>query len=79
MNPFRIRAHKNSAQRVRSAEDSLARLVKEKHMDSIRELPHIGEGIASTIAEFVDTGRIKLLDRLQRKISSEDVFKQVQG
>ncbi len=78
-NPFRIRAYRNSAQSVRSAEKSLARLVKEKKMNSVRELPHIGEGIASTIAEFVDTGRIGLLNRLQGEISPEDVFQQVPG
>lgn len=78
-NPFRVRAYRNSAQIVRSTENSLARLVKNNRLDSIKELPYIGEGIASAIAEFVNTGRIRLLNRLQGEISPEDVFKQVPG
>jgi NAD-dependent DNA ligase len=78
-NPFRIRAYRNSARSVRAAEESLAKLVLEKNMDTVRNFPHIGEGIATTIAEFVNTGRIRLLDRLHGEISPEDVFQQVPG
>lgn len=78
-NLFRIRAYRNGARSVRAAEESLARVVENKGMEAVRDLPHIGEGIASTIAEFVDTGRVRLLDRLQGEISPEDVFKRVPG
>jgi hypothetical protein len=48
-------------------------------MDAVSDLPHIGDGITSTIAEFINTGRIRLLDRLHGEISPEDVFQQVPG
>jgi hypothetical protein len=78
-NPFRIRAYRNSAKSVQAAEEPLAELVRGKRTEKVKELPHVGEGIASTIAEFVKTGRIRLLDRLQGEISPEDVFQQVPG
>jgi DNA polymerase (family 10) len=78
-NLFRIRAYRNGAQSIRATEESVARLVREKRMDAVTSLPRIGEGIASTIAEFVETGRIRLLDRLRGEISPEDVFEQVPG
>jgi len=78
-NPFRIRAYRNAARSVRAADESLAEHVLGKNMDRIRGLPHIGVGIASAIAEFVNTGRIRLLDRLQGEISPEDVFQRVPG
>jgi len=78
-NPFRIRAYRNGARSVQTAGESLAELVQQNQIDALKDLPNIGEGIASTIAEFVHTGRICLLDRLQGEISPEDVFKQVPG
>jgi hypothetical protein len=78
-NPFRVRAYRNGARSVRAAGDSLARLVEKKQMKVVQDLPFIGEGIASTIAEFVNTGRVNLLDRLQGEISPEDLFMQVPG
>lgn len=78
-NPFRIRSYRNGALSVRSAGDSLAHLIRENQMDAVKDLPYVGEGLASTIYEFVKTGRIRLLDRLQGEVSPEDVFKQVPG
>jgi len=78
-NLFRIRAYQNSAQSIRSAKNSLDRLIKENQINKVKDLPHVGEGIASTIAEYVNTGRISLLDRLKGEISPEDIFEQVPG
>jgi DNA polymerase (family 10) len=78
-NPFRIRAYRNGARSVRESEMPLVRLVEEKRTREIKNLPHVGEGIASAIVEFVHTGRIRLLDRLQGEISPEDMFERVPG
>lgn len=78
-NLFRIRAYRKSAQSVREAEQPVSRLVENHQIDKVKDIPFVGEGLASTIAEYVNTGRVKLLSRLQGKISPEDVFIQVPG
>lgn len=76
-NVHKIRAYRNAAKSVKTAESSLARMVRDNDMQSIKDLPFIGEGIAATIAEFVKTGKSRLLHRLQGEISPEDLFAQV--
>ena len=78
-NPFRIRAYRTAAQYVRFAEDSLVDLVSQGGHAALESLPHIGEGLAATIGEFVRTGQSSLLERLQEHASSEDVLRRVPG
>ena len=78
-NPFRMRAYRTGAQRVRFAEESFAELVSTGGHAALEALPDIGEGLAATIAEFVRTGRSSLLERLQGRASSEAVLRQVPG
>jgi len=76
-NFHKIRAYRKGAEAVRSADASIARLVRKNDMQSIKDLPFIGEGIASAIAEFVKTGKSRLFERLQGEISPEDIFARV--
>jgi len=76
-NFHKIRAYRNGAKSVREARQPLAPLVRRHELQPIKDLPFIGEGITSTIAEFVKTGKSRLLDRLQGEISPEDIFVQV--
>jgi len=76
-NFHKIRAYRKGAESVRSADTSLAQLVRKHDRQAIKDLPFIGEGIASAIAEFVRTGKSRVLDRLQGEISPEDIFAQV--
>jgi DNA polymerase/3'-5' exonuclease PolX len=78
-NPFRIRAYRTGAQRARLAETSFADLVAQGGPAALEARPDIGEGLAATIVEFVDTGRSSLLERLQGHVSPEDTIKQVPG
>lgn len=78
-NPFRVQAYRNGAQTVRSAERSVAEIVREEGRDALRALPGIGRGLAATIAEFVQTGRLALLSRLQGEASPEELFSDVPG
>ena len=77
-NAFRIRAYRNGAQSVRAAEESVARLAREDEA-ALRDLPDIGSGLAATIAEYVNSGRSGLLERLQGETAPEDVFTRVPG
>jgi len=64
-NPFRVRAYRKAADSVRGTDRPVAGMVKEGDDEALQELPGVGKGIASTIGEFVNTGRSGLLQRLQ--------------
>ncbi len=78
-NPFRVRAYRSGAKFVRNMKEPLADLVKSGDGQALQTMPHIGEGLARLIEEYVKTGKSGLLLRLQGEVSPEDVFGQVPG
>jgi DNA polymerase (family 10) len=58
---FRAKAYANAARRMETADVDLAALAREGKLTS---LPGIGEGIASVVAEMVETGRSSLHESL---------------
>jgi hypothetical protein len=78
-NPFRVRAYRAGAQQVRAAAESLAVVVATEGREALEQRPAIGAGLAATIAEFVQTGRCRLLERLQGEVMPEDVLRRVPG
>jgi hypothetical protein len=78
-NPFRVRAYRDGAQTVRAAGRSLSEWVGEEGRQAIQELPGIGRGLSTLIAEVVHTGRSNLLARLEGEVSPEDLFARVPG
>jgi len=78
-NPFRIRAYRQAANSILKSELSLAELVKNNQMDRIKEIEGIGDSIAGAIKEYVNTGRIGLLERLRGSVSPESLFMTVPG
>ncbi len=78
-NPFRIRAYRDAAQTLRTHDRPVAGLVRDEGAEALEELPGIGPSLAGAVAEFVHTGRLGLLDRLQGEVSPEDLFRVVPG
>lgn len=78
-NPFRVRAYREGAESIRDSDKPAAQLIKQDKTDALTELPHIGEGLAAVIGEYVTEGRSILLDDLEKKVSPADVFKRVPG
>ena len=76
-NPFRVRAYRNASQTVAYAKVPVASLVHEPV--AMMALPGIGQHICSAIREYVATGHLHMLERLEGKISPEDLFKTVPG
>lgn len=79
VNPFRVRAYRQAADRVRSLDGSIRDLYLDQGLEGLKELSGIGEALARTIEEMLETGRSSQLDRLQAEIEPEDLFKQVPG
>lgn len=78
-NPFRIRSYRNAADIIRKMEKPVAEIISEKDKDALQEIPGIGNRLAASIREIVKTGHLKLLDRLESKLSPERLFSKVPG
>jgi len=65
-NPFRVRAYRNAARTIESLPESVAVMLARGA--DLSELPGIGEDLAAKIKEFVETGQLRLLDEVQRRL-----------
>lgn len=64
-NPFRVRAYRRAAQVVRTLPRELAEIHDPEEYDA---LPGIGKDLARKIAELIETGRLKALEKLRRDV-----------
>jgi DNA polymerase (family 10) len=78
-NPYRVTAYRRGAETVRNADTALADLSRAHDIDALKNLPDIGQALASTVMEYVNTGRSGLLDRLERETDPGQLFAQLPG
>lgn len=78
-NPYRIAAYRKAALLVATSSQSIAGLALSGEGEKLEDLPDIGKSIAGSIREFVHTGRLGLLERLEGQVSPEDLFSTVPG
>lgn len=63
-NPFRVRAYRNAARELEALGVPVAELLA--NGEDLTELPGIGKDLAAKIGEIVETGKCRLLTKLQR-------------
>ena len=68
-NPFRVRAYRNAARSVRGLGPELKDMVAQG--EDLTRFPDIGKELAAKIAEYVTTGAVQALKKLQDKIPDE--------
>jgi putative hydrolase len=78
-NPFRVNAYLRAAQTLESLSEDARDILHDQGNDGLRQLPFIGRGLASSIAEIARTGRLSQLDRLHGEAEPEIVFQTVPG
>jgi len=78
-NPYRVRAYRSAADRLRSLDRPVHELVEQEGRAGLMQLPHIGRGLAKTIEELALAGRSELLERLRGKSQAEAVLATVPG
>ena len=81
---FRVNAYRRAGRSLGNREEDIAELVLSKRDRperdrSLEDIPHVGKKIASLIREFVRSGRIGLLERLEGEIAPENLFRSVPG
>jgi hypothetical protein len=77
--PFRANAYRRAARVTADWETSIAELADDGAAEKLEDLPDIGKSIAGAIREFVHTGRLGLLDRLEGQVAPEELFATVPG
>ena len=65
-NPFRVRAYRNAARRLRELEEQITDLLD--HGADLTEIEGIGKEIAEKLRDMVQTGRLKQLDELAERV-----------
>jgi DNA polymerase (family 10) len=78
-NPYRVHAYRKAARLVGQSDRSIAKLALSEEGEKLEDLPDIGKSIAGAIREFVHSGRLTLLERLEGQVSPEDLFSTVPG
>jgi len=74
-NPFRIRSYRDAARIISSMSGNLSSM--ENDPAKIRDLPGIGENLSEKIIEILQTGKLKQLERLNKRVppSVSDIMK----
>lgn len=78
-NRFRVEAYRRGAETARHTDRSLADLARAHDIDALKGLPGIGQALASTVMEYVNTGRSGLLERLEGEMDPGHLFGQLPG
>jgi hypothetical protein len=78
-NPFRIASYRRAANHLREWECSAATRLRCGGVEALRAIEGVGEGLAATIAELVETGHVALLDRLESEIEPEKLLQRLPG
>ena len=76
-NPFRVNAYLHAAVTLDSLERNVAELMQAKGIKGLVALPGIGEGIASSIYEYVATGRMSRLENLRGAADPVELFRSI--
>lgn len=65
-NPFRVRAYRNAARTIEGQSQSIEAMLAEGA--DLSELPAIGKDLAGKIAEIVETGHFRDLEKLEKRV-----------
>ena len=76
---FRIRAYRKAADRIDLLRTPLGDILAKEGRQGLIALPAIGAGIATAIAEMLQTGRWSQLDRLRGELAPERLFQTLPG
>jgi len=78
-NAYRVGSYRRAAETVAGADRPVAEIAAEAGEAGLKELPGIGEKLAGSIREIVESGRFGLLERLRSEVSPEEVLAGVPG
>jgi hypothetical protein len=77
--PFRVAAYVRAASTLRFMREPLDDFFRQRGLEGLKELPHIGETIARAIRELLTHGRLPMLDRLRGEADPVALLRSVPG
>jgi DNA polymerase (family X) len=77
--PFRIAAYRRAAEAVQRLDRALADIEAEGGRDALDAIPAVGAAIARAIAEMLNTGRWRFLERLRSSTGPAALFMTIPG
>jgi putative hydrolase len=77
--PFRVGAYLRAAATVRSMREPVDEVFRERGLEGLKELPHVGESIARAVRELLTHGRLPMLDRLRGEADPVALLASVPG
>jgi putative hydrolase len=78
-NPYRINAYRRAAEAIEALDEDVRDVLTREGTDGLIRLPFIGSGIASSIREIAETGRLARLERIRGTLQPEQLFQTVPG
>jgi DNA polymerase (family 10) len=78
-NPFRIASYRRAASHLREWDRPAATQLRCGGVEALRAIEGVGEGLAATIAELIETGHVALLDRLESEAEPEKLLQRLPG
>jgi DNA polymerase (family 10) len=78
-NPYRCNAYRSAGRVIRETDRALSEIVRAEGTEGLQKLPGIGTHIAAVVANYVYTGRIPLLEQLERSLQPDRLFRSLPG
>jgi DNA polymerase (family X) len=78
-NRYRIAAYREAASTLRQLQEPVADLFRREGRKGLQQLHGIGEGLAGSIEELLETGHLGLLDRLHEQADPEQAIATLPG
>jgi predicted flap endonuclease-1-like 5' DNA nuclease len=77
--PFRVSAYRKAATSIARWPQPVAEVLASEGEPGLRKLPGVGKSISAAVAEFVRTGQLSMLERLETEASPEQLLASVPG
>jgi hypothetical protein len=77
--PFRVRAYRQGASTLSQLDRPVDALYDEGGREALETLPNVGTALSNAIAEMLDTGHWRFLERLEGTVPPGSVFRQISG
>jgi hypothetical protein len=78
-NPFRVAAYRRAVRLLRRIGTPVEQIYRREGTEGLDSLPWIGPGLAGSIRELIQTGRLSLLDRLREEAGNGLLFSTLPG
>lgn len=78
-NPFRVRSYRLAADNIRDLDRSLAKIYTDRGKTALQRIEGVGPKLSGSIAEIIETGELRLLERLESRQAPEQAFQQLPG